>query len=323
MAYPNRPATNTDYNVGTTPYTQYYNETKWVPELYSKKVLRNFYENTFYHDVFNTDYEGEIAGQGAKVQIRKTPEITVTAYAVGDTLSYEVPNKDATTLSIDQGVYSAFQVDDINKAQADIELVNMFAKDAALRIKIAVDVEVFAYIATLAHADNIGATAGAISGNVNMGAITGVGGAVDITSTTAIDKIVDVNQVLDESNIPSEGRWIVLPAWYCALLKKGDLKSADITGDSTGVIRNGLIGMVDRTMIYQSNNLLTATDGDSETSWYIMAGTKEACTFASQVDKVDTLQIPDSFGEYWRTLFIYGRAVVQSSALVALICKKG
>jgi hypothetical protein len=129
--------------------------------------------------------------------------------------------------------------------------------------------------------------------------------------------------VLDEANQPSEGRWVVLPAWFCALLKKGDLRSADITGDSTGVIRNGLIGMVDRFKVYMSNNLHTATDGDTETSWYVMAGTKEACTFAAQIDKVDTLKIPTSFGEYWRTLFVYGRAVVQPTALASLICKRG
>ena len=299
----------------------YYDTTKFVPELYSKKVLRNFYESTIYNECFNTDYEGEISGQGAKVHIRKTPEITVSSYSIGDTLDYEVPTKNATSLTIDQGVYSAFQVDDINKAQADIELVNMFAKDAALRIKINVDTEVLAYIATRADSDNAGLTAGAISGGIDLGLITGAGNSVDITTANAIEKIVDLNTVLDEANIPSEGRWVILPAWFCAMLKKGDLKAADITGDATGVIRNGVIGMVDRTTIYQSNLLHSATDGDSETSWYVQAGTKEAATFASQVDKVDTLKIQDSFGEYWRTLFVYGRAVVQATALATLICK--
>lgn len=270
----------------------------------------------------NTDYEGEIKGQGAKVHIRKTPEITVSSYSIGTKVDYEVPTKDATELVIDQGIYSAFQVDDINTAQADLGLISMFAKDAAYRIKINVDQEVMQYMSTRAAATNKGATAGAISSSINLGLIAGVGASVSIDSTNAITKIVEINQVLDEANQPSEGRWIVLPAWYCALLKLGDLRRADITGDATGVIRNGLIGMVDRTKIYQSNNLYTATDGDTETSTYVLAGTKEAATFASQVDKVDTLKIPDSFGEYWRTLFVYGRAVVQDTALINMVCKK-
>ena len=329
MAAPDiRPANDTDTPAYSGITSSYYDSTKFVPELYSKKVLRNFYENTFYHQVMNTDYEGEIKGQGAKVHIRKTPEITVNGYAIGTTLAYEVPTKDATELLIDQGIYAAFQVDDVNKAQADIELVNMFAKDAALRIAIAVDKEVFTFMSTKAAATNQGATAGALSVNIDLGLLAGVGTTLEIATdsgtgyTGAIDLIVDINQVLDEANIPSEGRYIVLPAWYCALLKKGDLKAADITGDSTGVIRNGMIGMVDRTVIYQSNNLYSATDGDTDTAWFIQAGTKEGATFASQVDKVDTIKIPDSFGEYWRTLFIYGRAVVQPTALVNAVVKK-
>ena len=56
MAAPNlRPANDTD----TTAYAgitgSYVDNTKFVPELYSKKVLRNFYASTFYQDIFNTD----------------------------------------------------------------------------------------------------------------------------------------------------------------------------------------------------------------------------------------------------------------------------
>ena len=39
-------------------------------------------------------------------------------------------------------------------------------------------------------------------------------------------------------------------------------------------------------------------------------------TFAANITKTDSVKIPDSFGQYWRTLFVYGRAVVQDTALV-------
>lgn len=318
-----RPANAVDTTEYTGKETAYVDNSKMVVELYSKKVLKNFYKNTFYEDIFNTDYEGEIKGQGSKVWIRKTPEITVNAYSIGTKLTYEVPTKDAGELVIDQGFYSAFQVDDIVAAQEDVGLISMFADDAAKRIKIATDKEVLEYISTRSAAANKGATAGVLSANINLGLIAGAGASISITSDTAIDKLVDMNQVLDEQNIPTENRWVIIPSWFAALLKKGDLRSADITGDATGVIRNGLIGTIDGLMVYKSNNLYTAADGDAATSTYVLAGSKEACTFASQVDKVDTLKIPDSFGEYWRTLFVYGRAVVQPTALVTLICKKG
>ena len=71
---------------------------------------------------------------------------------------------------------------------------------------------------------------------------------------------------------------------------------------------------MDRTMIYQSNLLTHATDTGKEV-FSIVAGNKEGVSFASQITQTDTIQIPDSFGVYWRNLLVYGRAVVQPDML--------
>lgn len=289
-------------------------DVNYVPIIYTKKVLRNFYESSVFSQICNTDYEGEIKAQGDKVVIRKTPEITVNPYAVGEAIDYEVPFKDSTELMVDLGMYAAFQVDDVDKAQSDLPLINMFAKDAGERIRINTDREVLSYMSTGAAATNKGATAGAISASIDLGITTA---PVAITAANATEFIVQMNQVLDEANIPMEGRWCVLPAAFITALKTSDLKAANITGDSTGVIRTGLVGMIDRMHVYQNNNLPTGIAGGlaaGETA--IIAGTQEAGTFAANITKTDTVKIPNSFGEYWRTLFVYGRAVVQDTALI-------
>lgn len=289
-------------------------DVNYVPIVYTKKVLRNFYESSVFSQICNTDYEGEIKAQGDKVVIRKTPEITVSPYKVGTAITYEVPSKDSTELMVDLGMYSAFQVDDVDKAQTDLPLINIFAKDAGERIRIETDREVLRYMSTGAAATNSGATAGAISGDIDLGITTA---PVVITPANATEFIVLMNQVLDEANIPMEGRWCVVPAGFCTALKTSDLKAANITGDSTGVIRTGLVGMVDRMKIYQNNNLPSGVAGGlaaGETA--IIAGTNEASTFAANITKTDTVKIPNSFGQYWRTLFVYGRGVVQDAALI-------
>lgn len=290
---------------------------KFTPQLFSKKMLRNFYQTTAFSEIANTDYEGEIGKVGDVVIIRKTPTIAISAYTVGQSLVYEVPEVANTSLTIDKANSWSFRIDDIDAFQTDLDLVNKFTADAGERLKITIDTECFDYISTLAHADNKGDTAGAISNSINLG-VTGT--PVTVTSSNAIDLIVDVNLVLDEANIPAADRFLVLPAWYIAMLKKGDLKSADITGDASGVIRSGVVGMVDRTKIIQSNLLKTVTDGVQCT--YCMGGTKEAVTFASQLTKTETIRIPDSFGDYMRGLAVYGREVVQPTALVALYVRK-
>lgn len=235
---------------------------------------------------------------------------------------YEAPYSDDKELVIDQAKSWAFQMDDIDEVQADINLMNTFSNDAGNRMKIAIDTDNFAYLYNQADSNNSGTTAGAISGDIDLGA-TG-GNALQLTATNIVDKLVEANLVLDEADIPDEGRWVVLPAWCCALLKKGDLRRADVTGDSTGVIRTGLIGMVDRFKIYQSNLTYKVTDANeaNATCYYIHFGTNEAITFASQLIKTENLRIQDTFGEYFRGLNVYGRSVVQPTAMGTFYAKK-
>ena len=305
-------------NVGAAPAYAGADYSSWggdgnnfIPQLYANKVLRHFYASSIWTSITNTDYQGQIKAQGDQIVIRRTPTISTSPYSVGTTINYEVPETDSLTMRIDKGLYSAFRIDDIDAVQSDLPLVSMFAKDAAERIKIEVDQEVLEYLASAADSNNSGATAGAISNNIDLGTAAA---PETITSVNAIDYIVQINQVLDEANIPSEGRFVVVPAWYSSMLKLGDLRRADVTGDGTGVIRTGLIGRIDRTDVYQNNNLYTLAGNT-----YIVAGTKEAASFAAQITKTETLRIPDSFGEYWRTLFVYGRQCVQPTCLVNMV----
>lgn len=292
----------------------------YVPELYAMKTLRKFYKDTMFSMVTNTDYEGEFKNKGDKITIRKTPDITVSAYTVGEAITYQVPAEDSLEMVIDQAVYTAFRCDDIDKVQSDMDLVNMYANDSAEQLKITVDADVLGVMGLGAAATNQGATAGALSANIDLGVPATA--SIAITAVNAVDYIVYLNQVLDEANIPSEGRFVVVPAWFSSLLKTGDLRRADITGDSTGLIRTGLVGRIDRTDVYVSNNLKHQTEGANE-AFYIVAGTKDATSFALQLSKSDTLPIPDSFGQYWRNLYVYGRKVTNPVALSMLYAHKG
>lgn len=308
-----------------TGYTSYDSEgtSKFTPIVWSKKMLRNFYETTAFMEMANTDYEGEIKSQGDKVMIRSVPDITINDYLIGGTLVYQVPDEANLELAIDQAKSWSFRLDDVDKVQSDLDLMNKFAADAGEKLKIAIDTNCLAYVVGKADATNRTNSAGAISGSIAMGA-TGTDGsnAVSITADTATAVLVDVNTVLDEANIPSENRYATLPAWFCAALKKSDLKAADTTGDSTGVIRSGIVGVVDRTKIIQSNTLYTATEGTAQL-FYCIAGTKEAMTFAAQLTKTESLLIPDSFGTYMRGLSVFGRGVVQPKAMVELVAVRG
>lgn len=308
------------------------NNTSYVPTLYASKVLFDFYKQTVFKEIFNTNYEGDFKKHGDTINIRQAPTISTRNYHPGGNtaVTYDVPLNDDITMNIDQSLYTAFKLDHVDKMQTDVDLMNMYTKDGAERLNIEVDREVLEAIVDGAAAANRGATAGAISGNVDLGtdaALSAGVGPLQITASSteavatntynAVNTIVRLGQVLDEQNIPQADRWVIIPAWYKTRLNTSELKQANITGDSTGNIRTGLIGEINGMKIFVSNNLPL---GSTNTDAHIMyAGTKAACSFALQMSMTESGMLETQFGSYMRTLWVYGRKVVRPEALVQAV----
>ena len=279
----------------------------FIPEIWSGKLIENFYDATVLAAISNTDYEGEIRSHGDTVNIRTTPEITIRTYVKGQTLTVENPDKPKLQLLIDKGDYFACIEDDVDKIQSDVALMDKWSKDASERMKIKIDQRVLTNIVTEVSSDNEGATAGRISGDINLG-VTGT--PVALTSSNVLEYIVDMGTVLDEANAPESDRFLVIPAKMAGLIKKSDLKDASLTGDSTSVMRNGRLGMIDRFTLYVSHNL-PVTTGEYD----LIGGHKMGFTFASQMTEMETLRSESTFGDIVRGLQVYGYKTVKPEAL--------
>lgn len=317
------PIASTAYgtNVAASPvYSDNY-----IPEIWSGKLIEKFYNTTVVGAIANTNYEGEIKNYGDTVEIRTRPDIAITAYEADLALTYERPSTANVTLSINKGYYFNTILDDVMDVQADINMLNMWAEDAAEQMKITIDTEVLAYLATTGTGDNSGTTAGEVSGAINLGAASGsmlevVADGAGAGEVNVIDLIVDMGTVLDESNIPGD-RWLVIPVWMAALIKKSELRDASVAGDGTSMLRNGRIGMVDRFEIYVSNLLPVSTETGTDPHW-IFAGHKNAVTFATQMTKNETLRAESTFGQIMRGLQVYGRQVIDSTAMCLALARQ-
>ncbi len=283
----------------------------FIPEIWSKKLIEKFYSSTVLTAISNTNYEGEIRGQGDKVKIRTIPTLSINDYKSGDNLINQRPTSTNVELLIDKGKYWSAIVDDVQDVQSDIGLMNMWAQDAAEQMKIAVDTEVLGSIYADADAANKGDTAGALSGNLALGT---TGSAEQVSKDTILTYILRMGQCLDEQNRPETGRFLVLPYWATTLLKLSDIKDASLTNDGSSPLRNGRVGMIDRFTIYQSNNLPWVTDTNK--CWYVYAGVKNALTFASQLTKTESLRAESTFGNIMRGLHVYGYKVIDPKSLV-------
>lgn len=309
----------------------------FIPQLWSQKLNAKFYASTMMTEIANTDWEGEIQNQGDTIRIRTAPSITIKDYAgAGTNLTSEVPAPVFTDMQIDRGKYFSVQVNDVLAHQADMDLMNMFTEDAAKQLKIAIENDCFFqwFVTDGADAANAGATAGALSAEYNLGTDTA---PVDqATPANILKTILRMSAALDEQNVPEEGRWLIITPYDRQLLMQTDIAQAYFTGDSSSTIRTGKIGMLDRFEVYVSNLLpkgaagktlvsgLDATaDGsnltDAKARRMMVAGTKAACAFASQISKTEPLRNQTDFGDIVRGLAVYGRKVVKEEALVTAL----
>lgn len=284
------------------------NTSKFIPQLFSGKLVRKFYETCIYMEIANMEYEGEIKSQGDKVTIRTRATVTTFSYTKGQGLTYTQPESPNVELNIDKGEGFAIKHFKIDEVQSDIRLLDEFIEDANKQVKIAVDREFLSVVPSRADPLNAGATAGKISGDINLGtALT----PLSLNPGNILEFITQCSVVLEEQNIPDDGEcWMVLPAKGVGVLRNSDLKDASLSGDSKSTLRTGLHGKVDRFKIIGSNTM-NVTGGVAD----VIFGHKSAITFAGQIDEFKVIDDPNDFGKLARGLFVYGYEVIKPDAM--------
>ena len=300
-----------DYPVSTGVSTM---SSTYIPEIWAAKTLVKFYKSTVFSDIANTDYEGEIKGMGDKVHIRIIPDISIRRYTIGQKLRYERPATSDVELDIDKGYYYGIDVNDVERAQSDLQYVEKWTDDGGEQLKIYIDADVLQNTYSDASSSNSGATAGVNSASFDLGTASS---PESIDKTNILDYIVDMGSVLDEQNVPTTGRWLLLPPLFCGMIKKSDLKDASLAGDSKSIMRNGKLGEIDRFMIYNTNNL-NSTSGVFD----VMFGHPTGITFASQLVRNETIKNPDDFGDILRGLQVYGYKVIKAEAIGHFVAQK-
>ena len=268
----------------------------FIPELWSKRINQKLRESLVFGSVVNTDYEGEIGSGGDTVKINSIGDVTIGNYVPNSTsITPEQLNDYQTTLSIDTKKYFAFKVDDVDKAQVNANVMDEAMQSAAWGLKNAADESIAALYTGAAN--TITTTA--------------------IDSTNAFAAVLTLGQYLSQENIPEDGRWLVIPPWFKTKLLLAKALVTD-NGAAADAFTNGKVGRVGGFDVYESNNV--SNDG---TTYYIMAGTRKAISFAAQVNKVEAYRPEASFSDAVKGLYVYGTKVVYPDALAVLTATVG
>lgn len=277
----------------------------FIPQVWSAQLLNTLKATLVYGQdgVINRNYQGEITAYGDTVKINTLGTVTVGDY-VKNTDMADPQNLDGSqqVLTITQSKYFNFQVDDVDNAQTNPKLMTQAMVEAGYALRNTADGFIASTMAAGVKPSNI---------------IGSDSAAVVLTAENTISTLVDLQTILDENNVPEEGRFAILPPWVHAMIEKSD-KWQYTDANAQSVIRNGVVGRIAGFNILKSNNVPNV----SGAKYKIIAGHAMATTYAEQINDVEAYRMEKRFADAVKGLHLYGAKVVRPEALAMVVASK-
>jgi len=295
------------------------------PTLWSKAFLENLNKNHVHPAVCNRDFEGEIKEAGDTVKISSIGRLTSNSYtrnaglggtAASPTIAgiarQEILQGSSLFLTISEGDYFNFAIDDADKWQQKPKLMAKAMKEAAYALANDTDQFVNSVIQT--------GVAGTTDGTGNRLAAVTVGND-PATDDNAYEVLVDLHVKLQENDVAGDA-WVIIPPWYYGMLLKDERFVNFGTDTNRRTLQNGIVGeTVTGLSVRVSNNLSGATSGTIAVAggvYTVLAGVSEAVTFAEQINSVEAFRPPDGFNDAVKGLHLYGAKVTRPYALASV-----
>lgn len=262
----------------------------FIPEVWSLRILNALERNLVFRGITNGNYQGD-ASFGNKVWIRSVGDVDEGEYIPGVTqIDPSDLDTSAQLLEIDRRRYFSFKIDDVHKAQTDVELQEDGIRKGLHKLMSRVDTDI----------SGLWSQAGSISS------------AVTVTAATAYADLLSLSEALSTKDVPEEGRWVVVPEWFANKLAIAQLLVTD-SGAAAGAWTRGFMGRCAGFDVIKSNNV--AIDNNR---YKIMAGTRDAIAFVIQVQSVERYRIEKGFADGYKGLVVYGRKVIAPDQLAVL-----
>ena len=223
------------------------------------------------------------------------------------------------TLVIDKANSFKFIIDDIEERMSHVNWASVGASSAAYTLKDTMDSEVIAAMFSGVSSSSPDHVIGADSATANAG-LSIANAAIDVGfgtgEITPLAVMARFSRLLDEANVPEEGRWFLAsPQWYEELASESSKLMTSDYNQGDGGVRNGLVasGMIRGFKLYKSNNIAAVSNATAK----VICGHISSTATAQSILNIETLRDHDTFGDIVRGLHVYGRQVLRDNALAA------
>jgi len=289
--------------------------TNFIPTIWSETLFRELEKNYVAVKLCNRDYEGDIKAYGDTVKITGMGQVSVYDYTRNTDIEAPETLDDTTrTLVINAMKYFNFVIDDVDKAQANVKLMQEAMKNAADALADAAD----QYIYGLTHTDMVTVPAEAV------------------TSATVTAMVSGLRRRMLANNVKnSTPMYLEIPP---EVEEKLILAKVLTDTDNSKALSQGYLGKFMGFEIYVTNNLprveigdvLTPAVGEPEDEDYVppvlatteiytcYARTKRAISFAEQINDTEAYRPELRFGDAVKGLHVYGGKIIYPKEILKL-----
>ncbi len=224
-----------------------------------------------------------VSKQGEKVVFSVVGEGAVKDYE--GTVTYDEATTTDVELIFDKKKYFAIKMDDVDKAQTNLPVLQENTEQHAALLAEKVDTDVLAKAVSEAGKTLTNST---------------------VNASNIYDQIVDMGTELSKNKAPKSNRFVVVNAEILGLLAKDPRFTANPVVLANGIVEGQII------------NGLQVVSSEELPASKIFAMHKSALGYDKILDKVEHLRLESSFGEAVRGLGVYGAKVLRPKGIVAL-----
>ena len=277
----------------------------FIPTIWSTKILQHMRDNLVYAGLVNRDYEGEITRRGSSVEVSMPGEVTIKdmpsrtsggTKAIREIDAPEGMEVQKVTLLIDQEKYFNFGVDDVDKVQMNLDLMNSYTESASYGFQSTIEKHV---------AEIMAKEAKLVLGSDEQ--------PVALTSENIYKQLIKMKVGLDKANVPPVGRFVVLPPEAEGLLLEDNKFVYVGTSSSEDSLKNGKVFRACGFDIAISNNVPV-----NDNKYKIIATYKGSTTFAQQLLETKAYSPEKGFGDALKGLVVFGAKVVRPNKIVCM-----
>lgn len=279
------------------------------PEYWSTRMVQKLDQYNIMLGLVNRYWEGDLRNARA-VKIRTPGNIAMAPYTRGTTISYQDLAPTLETFTVNDGQYFAFEVDDIDRAQSDLNATDIYMRRAVVAMNNLVENKLMSTY-TYAPAANIISNAGA-------------GIALDPGTTMATgiyQQFIKVRTMMGNNNVPPTGRWAVIDPETAGIIFQDTAHFVRASDLGDAIVQEGFIGprgaqnapgfigkMLDFA-VYETPHVITAGGAKQ-----LIFGNNDIISYAAQITEMETLRLQTTFANAVRGLLLHDTFVPAESA---------